>query len=81
MHSDPQISLHETDPLSSSSIGAMIQRLRRVKIGRGVAGIPFSSTRLRTDHLSRAENTDKRRKRTLSGSGVVQFDRQAITAS
>src|SRR6266700_3576949 len=59
MQADPQISSHEITPPFSSSAGAMIHRLCRVKLPGGFAPIGLSSTRLCTDQFIRAELPDK----------------------
>src|SRR6266542_4995305 len=46
MQADPQISFHEISPPFSSSAGAMIHRLCRVKLSGGFAPIKSPSTRL-----------------------------------
>ncbi len=59
MQADPQISAHEIGPRFSSSGGAMIHRLCRVKLAGGFAPIGLPSARLCTDQFIRTGLRDK----------------------
>src|SRR5207253_2184808 len=54
MHSQPQISRHGTALPFSSSVGAKIHRLSRVKVIGGFVSTRFSSTRLCTALFNRS---------------------------
>src|SRR5438128_145451 len=61
MHSQPQISFHGTALPFSSSVGAKIHRLCRVKVLSGFVSTSFSSTRLCTAHFNRSGVSDNDR--------------------